>query len=163
MAAVLLFSCSCVCSAPSPARWINSVLNAALCPRDQLCDATSALHWEGWPVTPPLKGGLLPHSLSQPLCLSRSLLRVSGSSGRLRLACHPAPALSLCCFGGHHQEFCAETSAPCPIPVFLDRFSVPPPPPLLVLDYSCCLCFSILQGGISLLRGYPGLFNWGWG
>jgi hypothetical protein len=44
----------------------------------------------------PLGGWLPPHSFSQSLCLFQSLLGASSSSGRL--ACHSAPALSLCYF-----------------------------------------------------------------
>jgi hypothetical protein len=81
---VLPFSCISVYSAPPPARRDNSVLNAALWPRDQLLDPPTALLWEV---------GLVPHPYCQPLCLSHPLLGPSGSSGRL--ACHPTPTFSL--------------------------------------------------------------------
>jgi hypothetical protein len=83
-AAVLLFICSSVWLAHPPARWGNSVLNAALCSRDQLQDPPLALLWEF---------GLLPHLHCLPLCFFQSLLGTSGSFGSL--ACHPSTAVSL--------------------------------------------------------------------
>jgi hypothetical protein len=87
---VFFFSCCSVWSAPPPARWSNSVLNAALCPWDQFWDPPPALTWEV---------SLSLHSLSQPLCLSWSLVGADTSSRRM--AYWPAPAHSLCCFMAH--------------------------------------------------------------
>jgi hypothetical protein len=83
----LPFSCSSVWSAPPLARWGNSLLNGALCPRDQLQDPPPALLWED---------GLLSHPRSQPLRFPWSLLSASSSSGKL--ACRLTPTLKLCCF-----------------------------------------------------------------
>jgi hypothetical protein len=151
--AALPFSNSSVLSASPPARWGNSVLNAALCPRDKLWDLPSALFWEV---------GLLSHPCSQPLYFSWSLLETRGSFGRL--TCHPTPALifyassDLCWVPAAplrgwlvapppisafaalpvfvHWEFSAESLAPCPTPLLCCRFSVPPSPLLSVLDYN---------------------------
>jgi hypothetical protein len=117
-AAAVPFSCSSVWSAPPPERWGNSVLKAAPIP-EIIC---GSLFWE---VALFCEVGLSPHPCSQPLCFSQSLLGV-GSSSR-RLACHPAPALSLCCFACVfvHWEFGTETLDPCPTAVLEGRFSVP--------------------------------------
>jgi hypothetical protein len=68
----------------SPSKVGNSVLNAALCPRDQVWDPPPVLLWEV---------GLSPHPHFQLLCFSHSLLGASNSFGRL--ACHSTPTLSL--------------------------------------------------------------------
>jgi hypothetical protein len=95
----------------------------------------------GWPVTPPLLSAFVP---PQPL------LGASGSSGRL--ACHYTSTFNLCCFTCICSLKCgAESSAPCPTPVLWDKLRVPPPPPLLVLDYSS-LFFSFI-GGDSVCPG----------
>jgi hypothetical protein len=117
--AVLFFSCSSVWSAPSPARWSNSVLNAVLCPRDQLWDPPPALLWEV---------SLLIHPLFQPLPFCWSLLGACRSSRQL--VCWPTPALSLCFFMKCHWEFCAKSLVPCPISdcrAVRDHLFAPPP------------------------------------
>jgi hypothetical protein len=66
-------------------------LNAAPCPGDQIQELPPALIWEII---------LSLCCLSQPLCLSGSLLHASSSSKQM--ACRPTTALSLCCFMAHH-------------------------------------------------------------
>jgi hypothetical protein len=112
----------------------------------------------------------------------------AGSSGSFgRLACHQTPVFSLyaspnLCWvlvaplGGwlvtlisfspmlDHWEFSTESSAPCPTPAFQDRFSLSPPPPLSVLDYSLLFIFFNFAGvgRFNLPRGCTGLFSPGW-
>jgi hypothetical protein len=146
---VLPFNCSSVWLAPLPAKWGNSVLNAALCPRGQLHNLPPALLWEV---------GLSPHPCSQTLYFSHTLLGASGSSGRL--ACHPTPTLILCC--------CSWVS----LRVWLLA------PPLIsgegsafhpYLHCQCyitirCLCFSVLlgRGSIPSAQGLCWImFPWG--
>jgi hypothetical protein len=51
-------------------------------------------------------------------------------------------------------EFGAENLASCPIPILQGRFSVSPPPPLLVLDYSLLFrFFSFAGGGVRSAQG----------
>jgi hypothetical protein len=52
-----------------------------------------------------------------------------------------------------YWDFGTESSSPCPTPILWGRFSIPPPPPLLVLDYSSLFMFSNFVGGFSLPRG----------
>jgi hypothetical protein len=60
-----------LCSVSSPpARWGNSALNAALCPRDYFWDPSPALLWEV---------GLLPHLCSQPMLLYPNLFTESSA------------------------------------------------------------------------------------
>jgi hypothetical protein len=108
----------------------------SLCVFSDLCWILAAL-LGGWLVT------LL---LFSPLCLTWLLLGAGCSSGRL--ACHPAPTLSLCCFTCAlvHWEFDPESLAPWPSPVLWGRFSVPAPPPLSVLDYSSLFIFFNFAG-----------------
>jgi hypothetical protein len=162
---MLPFSCSSVWSAPPPARWGNSVLNAAPCPRNQVLDPLSALL---------LEVGLSPDPCSQLFCISQSLLGAINSF--VRLACHPTPALSLypspnLCrvlvapLGGWlvtllplsvfaasptliPWEFGTESLAPCPTPILWGRFSVPLPPVLSVLDYSLLFMFFSFVGEV---------------
>jgi hypothetical protein len=123
-------------SAPPPARWGNSVLNAALCPRDQLWDPPPALLWED---------GLLPQPHSQTLCFSWVLLGAGSSSGKLVFC--PVPALSLWCFTG------TESLAPCPTPVLWGRFSILPPPLLSTVDYSLLFMFFSFAMGLQSALG----------
>jgi hypothetical protein len=133
----LPFSCSSEWSAPPAARWCNSVLNAALCPRGQLQDPPPALIWEV---------GLSSHPHSQPLCLSKPLLSASGCSGKL--PCYPTPMLSLCsqpCSPGqvHHST---PTSTVC-------------------VRLQFAVCFSVLLGGgfsppWDALHYFPGCGSW---
>jgi hypothetical protein len=46
-----------------------------------------------------------------------------------------------------HWEFSTESSDPCPTPILWSRFRVPPPPPLLVSDYSLLFMFFSFAGG----------------
>jgi hypothetical protein len=165
---VLPFSCNSVWSASPPARWGNSVLNAALCSMRSATGSMTCPTFGSWLFVPP------PHS--QPLCFSLPLLDFSGSSGS------PAPTLRHCAspylcwvlataLGGWfvfallllafvalpafiHWEFSTESSAPCPTSILWDRFSVPPPPPLSVLDCSLLfMLFSFVVGGSSFCPG----------
>jgi hypothetical protein len=121
--------------------------------QDQLWDPTPALFWEL---------DFLPQPHSQPLCLSWPLLNASGSSGRL--SCHPTPALSLCCFSHIHSlrvhswEFSFLSH-----PFLWDRFSVPPPPLLSVLDYSLLFIVFSFVGGIQSAQGLCWIMSWGLG
>jgi hypothetical protein len=148
-AAALLFSCSSVWSAPLPARWSNSVLNAALCQRSAQ-GSTSCPALGVWPITPTLLSafvfflisagclqllwevGLLAHPYSQPLLLypcwatESSVLRV-----RLLVPSHS-----------------------------LGQVEHPTLPLLSMLDYSLLFCW----GGVGLPRCCAGLFSGGgWG
>jgi hypothetical protein len=104
----------------------------------------------GWLVTLPL--------LSAFVLLLTSL---SASSSSVRLVCCPSPALSLCCLTcicSLTVQSRSESSAPCATSVLLGRFSVPPSPLLLVLNYSLLFIFFCFVGGqISLPRSCTGL------
>jgi hypothetical protein len=52
--------------------------------------------------------------------------------------------------------FSAESLAPCPIPILWDRFSIPLPPLLLVLDYSSMFMFFSFAGGVGYGSVCPG-------
>jgi hypothetical protein len=132
VAVLLFFTCSSVWSAPLPARWGSLVLNGVLWPRDKLRNQPPALLWDV---------SFLLHSLSQPLCLSGSLLSAGGYSRWL--ACQPMPTLCLSTLWyiteislPHPRQFSSERSALCPTPVFQCGFRVPSPPLLLVIDFS---------------------------
>jgi hypothetical protein len=122
----LPFSCSClVSSSPSKMRQFSF----ECCPLSQrsVLRLTTCPALGGWPVTPPLPSAfvfflisagcwqllwevdLSPHSCSQPLCHSWSLLGAGSSSGKL--ACYSDPTLILCCFTHVlvHWEFCTES------------------------------------------------------
>jgi hypothetical protein len=143
-------------------------LNAALCSMRSATGSMTCPTFGSWLFVPP------PHS--QPLCFSLPLLDFSGSSGS------PAPTLRHCAspylcwvlataLGGWfvfallllafvalpafiHWEFSTESSAPCPTSILWDRFSVPPPPPLSVLDCSLLfMLFSFVVGGSSFCPG----------
>jgi hypothetical protein len=114
VAAALPFSCSSFWSAPPPARWGNSVLDAALCPRDQLQDLPPALLWEV---------GLSLHPCSQSLFFSWSLLDASSSFGRL--AYHPTPTLSFYAFPISAGAGCSSRSWLVP-PLLLSAFAAFP-------------------------------------
>jgi hypothetical protein len=191
-AAMLSFSCISVWSAPPPARWGNSVLNPALCPRDQIQDPPPALTWEiglssqphfslcafadlCWVLVAPLGGWFvipLPLSAVMPLPISAGcwqLLWVISLSPCLH--CQPlllyvgiieslalrvqlrVPPLSI-----QHWEF-----GSLPHPILWDRFSVPPPLPLSVLDCSLLfIFFSFAGAGISIFPGAAlDYFLWG--
>jgi hypothetical protein len=53
-----------------------------------------------------------------------------------------------------HWEFGTKSLATCPTPILWGRFSVPPPPPLLVLDYGSLFMLSVLLRGLLLCLGY---------
>jgi hypothetical protein len=150
----LPFSCSFVWSAFPPAGWRNLVLNDAMFPRDQLWDPTPVC-FGTWPV---------PHPHSQPLCFSWPLLSARSSSGML--ACQSSPALRLCSFPAFCWEFGTESESlvPCPNPILVGRFSIPPTPLLVVLDYcSLFIFFSFPGEGGSVCPGAVlGYFPRGW-
>jgi hypothetical protein len=84
---------------------------------------------------------LLPHSLSQPLFLSQTLLIASDSS-KVGLLPHPRSQPFLL------YTHITKSSAPCPTLVLQGKFSVLPSPMLSVLDYSSLLMFfSFVRGG----------------
>jgi hypothetical protein len=134
--AVFLFSYSSVWSALPPARWGNSVLNAALCPKRSAPQFTTCPALGGW------SGELL--------CLSRPLLSASASSGRL--VCHPTPALILCCLTSicslrvQHWEFSSLSHHCSPVQVQCST----PTSAVGVKITVCCLCCSVLLRGVSL-------------
>jgi hypothetical protein len=134
---LLPFSCSSVWSAPTSARWVNSVLNAVLCPRvgsgihflpcfgRLACHPTPTLSLHAfpdpyWVLVAPLGDWLVAHSSSQPLLLYRHLFTESLVL-RVWLLAHPSS---------------------------LGQVQRSTPPPLLVLDYSfLVLFFSFVVGG----------------
>jgi hypothetical protein len=143
VAAMLPFSFRSVWSTSPLASWGNSVLNAALCPRDQLWDPSPSLLWEV---------SLLSQPLSQPLCLFQSLLDSGGSSGKL--ACHPTLALSLCCF-----TCVSSLRVWLLVPPRFSGASVPSSALLLVLDYSLLfMFFSFAGGGVQSVQGLCWIF-----
>jgi hypothetical protein len=89
----------------------------------------------------------LPQPHSRPLYFSQPLLDASGSSGRL--ACHPNPTLSICCF----SWVSLRVRLLAPLPLSRGRFSIPLPPPLSVLDYSLLFMFFSFAGGIQSAQG----------
>jgi hypothetical protein len=163
-AAGVFFSYRSDLLAPSPARWGNSVLSAALCPRYWFWYPPPALLWE----------------VSFPLIVFMALL-ISAVCRALsrQLACQPTSAFSLCCFRAHHWEFNTKSWVPCHAPdnsAVRDWLFTPPPfsragsafHPLLQCQcyiMVCCLCLSVVcvcvEGGFSLPRGYTGLLSQG--
>jgi hypothetical protein len=154
-ASVFFFSCSSVCSAPPQARWGNSGLNAALCPRVQVPVPPPEVLWEI---------SLSLCSLSQPLCLSQTLLGSRCSSKWL--ACWPALIHSLCCFMTCHCEFGAVSSVPYSTPdssAVRDQLYVPPcsqswlsiPPQTLMpeLDYTLLFMVFSFAGRVQSAMG----------
>jgi hypothetical protein len=140
VAAALSFSCNSVRSAPSQARWGNSVLNAVLYP---IRSAPGSITCHA------LGGCLCPHLHSQLLYLSHPLLgaRLPTLGGLLV----DLPILSVFVI---HWEFGTESFAPYPSPIPQGRFSIPPSPLLSVLDYSLLFrLFSFVGWWFSLPRG----------
>jgi hypothetical protein len=113
------------------------------CPLSQISDPGSTIcpALGGWPVAPPC---------FLPLCFSQSLLGAGGSSGRL--ACHLAPALSLCCFTCILLRVWCWEFGSLTHPCSLEQVQCFTPPLLLVSDYSllfkffwCCCPGAVLD------------------
>jgi hypothetical protein len=106
--------------------------------------------------------GLSPHSHSQPLCRSCSLLSTNVSLGGWLVTPLPLPAFAALPLL-FHWESSAEIFAPCPTPVFQSSFRAPPPLLLSVLDYSLLFMFFSFSGRVQFAQGLTGLFSWGVG
>jgi hypothetical protein len=99
----------------------------------------------------------MPCPYSQPLYLFQLLFGASSSSVSCGLSPHPHSQPLLLYQHLFLESLALRVQLLAPTPILWDRFSILPPIPLLVLDYSLLFMLFSFVGGLSLVWGYGGL------